>query len=240
LCYTYTMRKILLTLLLIFLYIASPAAAFEKAAPMDFIFKGGNYRESITIVIEAPITARIKGPEGSYFYIDFAGRSELHNTETDDNGIETYSAATESVFIRSERNDVDLRNFSAGLIYEPVTSSLAWLLRSSGHGHPDEKWTKELSEREYQFIGFQTTITADVGTNAILVQYSGIVPDTNEIVLEITDADAPDILTRKIIYPLEIPGYFQMPGGGILGIDRIETEEGIPMLHYEWAKEPPL
>ncbi len=234
------MRKIIFVILLILLYVPNPAAAFEKAAPMDFIFKGGDYRERITMLIEAPITARIKGPEGSYFYIDFAGRSELQNTETDDNGIETYSATTESVFIRSERNNIDLRNFSAGLIYEPVTSSLAWLLRSSGHGHPDEKWTKELSEREYQFIGFQTTITADVGTNAILIQYTGIVPDTNEIVLEITDADAPDTLTRKIIYPTEIPGYFQMPGGGILGIDRVETEEGIPMLHYKWAKEPPL
>jgi len=238
-CYTKRMRKIIFVLLLI-LYVSNPAAAFEKAAPMDFIFKGGDYRERITMVIEAPITAMIEGPEGSHFYIDFAGRSELQNTETDDNGIETYSATTESVFIRSERNDIDLSGFSAGLIYEPVTSSLAWLLRSSAAGRPEEKWTKELSESEYQFIGFQTTITADVGTNAILVQYAGIVPDTSEIVLEITDADAPDTLTRKIIYPTEVPGYFQIPGGGILGIDRIETEEGIPMLHYEWAKEPPL
>ena len=223
-----------------FLFAASPAAAIEKAAPMDFIFKGGDYRERITMVIEAPITARIKGPEGSRFYIDFAGKSELQNTETDDNGIETYSAVPGAVSIRSDGDDIDLRQFSAGLIYEPVTSSLAWFLRSSGPGHPEKKWTKELSEHEYQFIGFQTTITADVGTNAILVQYAGSVSDTNEILLEITDADAPDILTRKVVYPSEIPGYFPMPGGGILGIDRIVNEEGIPMLHYEWAKEPPL
>ena len=80
---------------------------------------------------------------------------------------------------------------------------------------------------------------------AIYLEYTGdkngnFVPDPNEIVLEFTDADAPDTLTRKIINPTEVSGYFQMPGGGILGIDRIETEEGIPMLHYEWAKEPPL
>lgn len=234
------MRRIILTLLLIFLYVPSPAAAFEKAAPMDFIFKGGEYRERITMVIEAPITARIEGPEGCHFYIDFAGRSELQNTETDDNGIETYSAIPEAVFIRSDRDDLVPSTFSAGLIYEPVTSSLAWLLRSSDPGHPEEKWTKELSESEYKFIGFQTTITAEVGTNAILVQYAGTIPDTNEIVIEITDADAPDILTRKLIYPTEIPGYFQMPGGGILGIEKIEIEEGVPMLLYEWGKEPPL
>ncbi|MDY9922075.1 MAG: hypothetical protein U2P59_09675 [Synergistota bacterium] len=229
-----------MTLLLIFLFAESPATAFEKAAPMDFIFKGGDYRERITMVIEAPITARIEGPEGSHFYIDFTGRTELQNTQTDDNGIETYSAIPEAVSIRSDRDDIDLRQFSAGLIYEPVTSSLAWLLHSSGPGHPEKKWTKELSDHEYQFIGFQTTITADVGTNAILVQYAGSVSGSNEILLEITDADAPDTLTRKVIYPTEIPGYFQMPGGGILGIDRIEAEEGIPMLHYEWTKEPPL
>lgn len=234
------MKKILLTLLMIFLYFSSPAAAFEKAAPMDFIFKGGDYRERITMVIEAPITARIKGPEGSFIYIDFAGRSELENTKTDDNGIETYSATPESVSIRSDREDFDVSALSAGLIYEPITSSLAWFVRSSYPDHPEEKWTKELNENEYPFIGFQTTITADVGTNAILVQYAGIVPDTNEIVLEVTDADGPDTLIRKIIYPTEVPGYFQMPGGGILGIEKIETEEGIPMLHYVWAKEPPL
>lgn len=234
------MNKILLTFIMIFLYTASPAAAFEKAAPMDFIFKGGDYRERITMLIEAPVTARIEGPEGSFFYIDFAGRSELQNTETDDNGIETYSAIPDSVSIRSDRDDIDVRAFSAGIIYEPVTSSLAWLLSSSGPGHPEEKLTKELSESEYPFIGFQTTITADVGTNAILVQYAGIVSDTDEIVLEITDADAPHILTRKIICSADIPGYFRMPGGGILGIDRIENEEGIPMLIYEWTMEPPL
>ena len=238
-CYTKRMRKIIFALLFI-LCVSNSAAAFEKAAPMDFIFKGGDYRERIIMVIEAPITARIEGPEGSHFYIDFAGRSELQNTETDDDGIETYSAAPEAVYIRSDRNDTDLSTFSAGLIYEPVTSSLAWLLISSGPEHLEQKWTKELSEREYQFIGFQTIITADVGTNAILVQYAGTVPDTNEIVLEITDADAPDKLTRKIIYPHELPGYIQIPGGGILGIDRIVTEEGVPMLHYEWYKEPPL
>ncbi|MCK9436945.1 MAG: hypothetical protein M0Q12_07050, partial [Synergistaceae bacterium] len=87
---------------------------------MDFIFKGGEYRERITMVIEAPITARIEGPEGCHFYIDFAGRSELQNTETDDNGIETYSAIPEAVFIRSDRDDLAPSTFSAGLIYEPV------------------------------------------------------------------------------------------------------------------------
>lgn len=234
------MNKILLTFIMIFLYAASPAAAFEKAYPMDFIFKGGNYREQITMVIEAPVTARIEGPEGSIFYIDFAGRSELHNTETDDNGIETYSAIPKSVSIRSDRHEIDVRTFSAGLIYEPATSSLAWFLISPDPDLAGKKWTKELSENEYQFISFQTTITADVGANAILVQYAGIVSDTNEIVLEITDAGAPDTLTRKIICPADIPGYFRMPGGGILVIDRIETEEGIPMLIYEWTKEPPL
>lgn len=234
------MNKILLTFIMIFLYTASPAAAFEKAYPMDFIFKGGDYREKITMVIEAPVTARIEGQEGSFFHIDFAGRSELHNTETDDNGIETYSAMPKSVSIRSDSDDIDVKAFSAGLIYEPATSSLAWFLISPDPDLAGKKWTKELSENEYQFIGFQTTITADVGTNAILVQYAGTVSDTDEIVLEITDADAPDILTRKIIHPADIPGYFPMPGGGILCIDRIETEEGAPMLIYEWTKEPPL
>ena len=66
------MISIILNLLLIFLYVPSPAAAFEKAAPMDFIFKGGEYRERITMVIEAPITARIEGPEGCHFYLDIA------------------------------------------------------------------------------------------------------------------------------------------------------------------------
>lgn len=225
---------------MIFLFAASPAVAFEKAYPMDFIFKGGDYRERITMVIEAPITARIEGPEGSFFYIDFAGRSELQNTETDDNGIETYSAIPESVSIRSDINGIDVRAFSAGLIYEPVTSSLAWFVISPNPDLTGKKWAKELSENEYQFISFLTTITADVGTNAVLVQYAGIVSDTNEIVLEITDADAPDTLTRKIVDPLEIPGYFRIPGGGILRIDSIETEEGVPMLIYEWTKEPPL
>ncbi len=234
------MNKILLTFTMIFLYAASPAAAFEKAYPMDFIFKGGNYREQITMVIEAPVTARIEGPEGSIFYIDFAGRSELHNTETDDNGIETYSAIPESVSIICDKDNINVRDFSAGLIYEPITSSLAWFVRSTYPDHPEKKWTKELNDNEYQFIGFQTTITAEVGTNAILVQYAGIVPDTNEILLEVTDADAPDTITRKTIYPTEVPGYFQIPGGGILGIDRIETEEGVPVLHYVWEKEPPL
>ncbi len=49
-----------------------------------------------------------------------------------------------------------------------------------------------------------------------------------------------DILTRKLIYPTEIPWLLPDAGGGILGIEKIEIEEGVPMLLYEWGKEPPL
>lgn len=234
------MKKIIFILTAILLFTASSAFAFEKAAPMDFIFKGGEFGERINMVIESPLSAKIEGQDGSYFYIDVLGRCELKNTETDDNGIETYSAKPGDLTVRSDNVYVIAENLDAGLIYEPATSSLAWFVSSKDPDGTEEKWTQELTESEYPFIGFQTTITADVGTNAILVQYAGEHPETKEIILEITDADAPDLLTRKVIDPKEIPGYFQIPGGGILGIEKVENENGISVISYEWAKEPPL
>ena len=233
------MRKIFSILTATFIFAAAPAYAFERAAPMDFIFKGGDFRERMTMVIEAPLSARVDVPDGSHFYIEFAGSCELQNAGTDENGIETYSASSNMVTVRSGEENDD-RCLAAGLIYEPVTSSLAWLIHSRGSTGPGERWTKELSDSEYQFIGFQTTITADVGTNATLIQYAGRNSETKDIVLEITDADAPELLTRKIIDPKEIPGYFQIPGGGILSIQSVENEDGIPVIKYEWVKEPPL
>ena len=234
------MRKIFSILTATFIFAAAPVYAFERAAPMDFIFKGGDFRERMTMVIEAPLSARVDGPDGSHFYIEFAGSCELQNAGTDENGIETYSAASNMVTVRSGIKENDDRCLAAGLIYEPVTSSLAWLIHAADSTGPGERWTKELSESEYQFIGFQTTITADVGTNATLIQYAGRNSETKDIVLEITDADAPELLTRKIIDPKEIPGYFQIPGGGILSIQSVENEDGIPVIKYEWVKEPPL
>ena len=234
------MKKILSILTAIIIFAASPSYAFEKAVPMDFIFKGGDFREHMIMVIDAPLSARIAGPDGSHFYIDFTGRCELQNTETDDNGIETYSAAPNTVTVRSSAEKTGNGSLAAGLIYEPVTSSLAWLVHSTGPAGTGERWTEELTESEYQFIGFQTTITADVGTNAVLVQYAGDLPDTKEIVLEITDADATEILTRKLISTDDIPGYFQISGGGILAIESAENVDGIRIISYEWVKEPLL
>jgi len=234
------MKNFLLLLTAIMIFAAFPLYAFEKAVPMDFIFKGGDYKERITMVIDAPLSARVAGPDGSHFYIDFAGRSELQNTETDDNGIETYSADPNTVTIRSSAAEATVGNLTAGLIYEPVTSSLAWFIRPAGAEGTEQMWTEELSESEYQFIGFQTTITADVGTNAVLVQYTGYLPESNEIVLEVTDADGAEILTRKLIRVDDIPGYFQIPGGGILAIESAEDSDGIRVISYEWVKGPPL
>ena len=126
------MKKILSLLTAIIIFAASPSYAFEKAVPMDFIFKGGDFREHMIMVIDAPLSARIAGPDGSHFYIDFAGRCELQNTETDDNGIETYSAAPNTVTVRSSAEKTGNGSLAAGLIYEPVTSSLAWLVHSTG------------------------------------------------------------------------------------------------------------
>ena len=236
------MKKLLYAVLLFLLYTAVPSEALEKAAPMDFIFKGGDYRERITMIIEAPLTARIEREGGGLFYIDISGRSELKHTETDENGIETYSATPGSFSVRSDLGSYgsEPEGFSAGLIYEPATSSLGWILTVTGPEGPKETITRELTDNEYPFIGFQTTITADVGTNAILLQYAGILPETGEILLEVTDADAPEPLTRMKLSPSGIPGYFQIPGGGILLIEKIEDEEGIPCILYQWAKTPPL
>lgn len=234
------MKKIILALIILFFYVACPADAFEKAAPMDFIFKGGEYKEKITMVIDTPITARIEGDDGVLFYLDTKGRCELKHTGTDDNGIETYSSAPGTVKLRSNRDNMNLAAFSTGLIYEPVTSSLAWFISSSGSHSSEKNWTKELTDAEYQLIGFQNTITAEVGTNAILVQYAGVLPKTNDIIIEITDADADETLIQKILDHKKIPGYFQIPGGGILHIEMIENVDGISTLHYEWTKEPPL
>lgn len=63
------MKKIILVLLILFLYISCPADALEKAAPMDFIFKGGDYKEKITMLIDTPITARIEGSNGVFFIL---------------------------------------------------------------------------------------------------------------------------------------------------------------------------
>ena len=72
------------------------------------------------------------------------------------------------------------------------------------------------------------------------MQYAGDLPDTKEIVLEITDADATEILSRKLISTDDIPGYFQIPGGGILAIESAENVDGIRIISYKWVKEPPL
>lgn len=234
------MKKIIFILLIFFFYIACPANAFEKAAPMDFVFKGGDYQEKITMVIDTPITARIEGEDGVLFYLDTKGRCEFRLTGTDDNGIETYSAAPGSVKLRTNKDHTNLAAFSAGLIYEPVTSSLAWFISSSGQDRPDKIWTKELTDAEYQLIGFQNTITAEVGTNAILVQYAGVLPKTSDVIIEITDADAAETLIQKILEYKKIPGYFQIPGGGILHIEMIEKVDGVSFLNYEWVKEPTL
>lgn len=232
------MRKIILAFLILFTYIACPADALERAAPMDFIFKGGDYKEKITMVIDTPITARIEGSNGVLFYLDTKGRCELKHTGTDDNGIETYSAPPGSFTLRSNRDYTALETFSAGLIYEPVTSSLAWFIRSAGSTSHEERWTKELTEAEYQLIGFQATITAEIGANAILIQYAGVIKGTNDIIIEITNASGAETLIQKNLNYKKVPGYFQIPGGGILYIEMIEKVEGISFLHYEWAKEP--
>ena len=234
------MKKIILALMVLIFYIGSPAGAFERAAPMDFIFKGGDYKEKITMVIDTPITARIEGDGGVIFYIDTKGGCELRQTGTDDNGIETYTAAAASVKLRSNRDHTDFNTFSAGLIYEPVTSSLAWFISTAGSGSANKRWTKELTDAEYQLVGFQNTITAEVGTNAILVQYAGVLPKTNDIIIEITDADAAETLIQKTLDFKRIPGYFQIPGGGVLHIEMIEKVDGVSFLNYEWVKEPTL
>ena len=234
------MKKIILALMVLLFYIVSPVGAFERAAPMDFIFKGGDYKETITMVIDAPITARIEGDDGAIFYLDAKCGCELRHTGTDENGIETYSAAPGSIKLRSNKDHMNLNTFSAGLIYEPVTSSLAWFISSSGSHSPNKRWTKELTDAEYQLIGFQNTITAEVGTNAILVQYAGVLSGANDIIIEITDADGPETLIQKILDHKKIPGYFQIPGGGILNIEMIEKVDGVSFLNYEWVKEPPL
>ena len=126
------------------------------------------------------------------------------------------------------------------MIYEPVTSSLAWFISSAGSGPANKRWTKELTDAEYQLVGFQNTITAEVGTNAILVQYAGVLPKTNDIIIEITDADAAETLIQKTLDFKRIPGYFQIPGGGVLHIEMIEKVDGVSFLNYEWVKEPTL
>ena len=149
-----------------------PLYAFEKAVPMDFIFKGGDYKRRITMVIDAPLSARVAGPDGSHFYIDFAGRSNFRIPRLTTTGMETYSADPNTVTIRSSAAEATVGNLT-GLIYEPVTSSLA----RGSFARPEPKGRNKCGRKnlasEYQFIGFQTTITADVGTNAVLVQYTG-------------------------------------------------------------------
>lgn len=234
------MKRVIFLLTFISVCIAASAAAFERALPMDFIFKGGDYKEKMAMSTEAPITARIEGDDGAVYYLKFMERSELRHTGTDENGIETYSARTGSFEISSDEDDGLSDRAGAGLIYEPVTSSLAWFVSPDPEARPDKKWTAELSDVEYQFIGVLSTITVDVGAKAVLVQYSGLDPETGDIVLEITDASASEPVIRRAVEKEALPGYIQIPGGGILGIEKAEDEDGIPVLSYEWIKEPPI
>ena len=71
-----------------------------------------------------------------------------------------------------------------------------------------------------------------------MVQYSGTEPDTGNIAFDITDANAPDMFIKKIISHDKIPGYFEISNGGILHIEKIFMEGTIPVLLYEWVKEP--
>lgn len=231
------MKKLTFALLLILL-MTTGAFAFEQAEPLDFIFKGGEFKEIYRLVVENPCKGTISGPNGITFYFEYSAKCELPRTGIDYNGIETFTAPKKWASTKSSDPNVLIEGYAMGLIHEPSTSFLAWFVEGANNTKQDKFWARELTEAEYKLIGIQSTIKAKTGTNALLVQYAGTQPGTKDVILEITDADAPDKFTTVVIKSDKLPGYFHIPGGGIVRIEKVIMEGQVPIISFEWEKKP--
>jgi hypothetical protein len=231
------MRKIIFAIFLIF--ISSEAFAAERAEPLDFIFKGGDYSETTALVMEKPYSGKIPGPDNVSIIFACPANCIFTLTATDKiTKTNSYTAQKNSTIARLEKQSPVVSDYILGVIYKTDTSQLLWFADETGNGAYGKIWSREFTEDEYQLLSLQSTITARTGANAVMVQYSGTEPDTGNIVFDITDANAPDMFIKKIISQDRIPGYFEISNGGILHIEKIFMEGTIPVLLYEWVKEP--
>ncbi len=232
------MRKTIVSLFLILL-LSQAAFALEQAEPLDFIFKGGDYTETSMLIMENSYSGVITGPDNIPITFTINGKCEFRNTSNDEvTGVDTYTAAKTRASAKSEKPSLPSEGYTLGLLYKRETSELSWYINDINGRSQKKIWTQDLTEDEYPLINFQSTITAQTGGNALLVQYSGIIEDTGDIVFDITNANAPDKFTKEVIKAEAIPGYFQITQGGVLHIDKIVIDGNVPVLYYEWTKEP--
>lgn len=231
------MKKLLSAIFLITL-VSTASFAMDQAEPLDFIFLAGDYKEELHITLETHYKSGMPGPDGGTITFAYPTAGELPYVSTDEGGVESYAAPAGFAEAVSDVPGFPAAGYSLGVLYEPTTSTFAWFL-DDVNGNRDEKlWVRELTEEEYGIIGLQTTITARAGSNAILIQYAGTEPGTNDVALEITDADAPEKFTKLVITSDRIPGYINLPCGAILLIEKVVTADGVPVLYYDWSKEP--
>ncbi|MCE5201638.1 MAG: hypothetical protein LLF78_03890 [Synergistaceae bacterium] len=232
-------NKLFLIITLILLIFPATAYAIEEALPLDFIFKGGEYKETFHLTVDKPYKSTIPGPDGIPIIFDYSGSCELTHTFTDHDGIETYTAPKGIAHVRSGSPHLPAKGYTMGLLYDPKTSDISWFVNDINGDGTQKLWTRELSADEYALIGTQFTITARTDANALLIQYSGTMPYSDDIVFDITDTNTQDKFSKEIIKSSSLPGYFQI-SGGILYIQKLVMEDDIPILYYEWSKQPKL
>lgn len=226
-------------LLVLFIFPA-PSNAMEEAVPSDFIFKGGEYDETFRLTVDKPYKSTLPGPNGVPIIFEYISMCELSYTSTDENGIEVYTAPSQAARAKSAKSGIPAGGYTIGLLYEPETSDISWFVNDrNAPGSQSKLWSRPLSDDEYAMIGTQFTITARTGRKALLIQYAGTMPDSDDIVLDITDTSANDKFSKEIIRAGSLPGYFQI-AGGVLYIHKITKEDDIPILYYEWSKVPKI
>ena len=118
------MRKIILALLFV-TYISTRAFAAERAEPLDFIFKGGDYSETTALVMEKPYSGKIPGPDN--ISIIFACPADCAFTLTTTDKIKktnSYTAQKNSTIARLEKQSPAVSDYILGVMYKTDTSQL--------------------------------------------------------------------------------------------------------------------
>jgi len=232
------MRKIIFAIFIISL-ISGKASAMEQAAPLDFIFKGGDYTETSALILEKPYSGKIQGPDNTVITFVCSDKCKFILKSADDaTKTNIYTADKNGAIVMAKKQVSPAPEYTLGLVYKKETSELSWLVNENDGALQHGKWTRAFTMGEYPLISVQSTITARAGAHAVMVQYSGTTGNNSDIVFDITDTGANDMFAKKIIQSKDLPGYFEISNGGVIRIDKILLKGATPVLSYEWVKEP--